>query len=49
MDINSKMIKFEAVWETNLPLPLVNRGKVRDIYSVGSDKLVMPLLKQSSF
>lgn len=31
----------ETVWETKLPLPLVNRGKVRDIYAVGSDKLLI--------
>ena len=30
-----------TVWETNLPLPLVARGKVRDIYVVGDDKLLM--------
>ena len=30
-----------TVWETNLPLPLVNRGKVRDIYAVGKDKLLI--------
>lgn len=30
-----------TVWETSLPLPLVNRGKVRDIYGVGSDKLLI--------
>ena len=41
MDINAKTIKCETVWETNLSLPLVNRGKVRDIYSVGSDKLLI--------
>lgn len=33
--------KNEAVWETGLPLPLVNRGKVRDIYAVGKDKLLI--------
>ncbi|MBI4313517.1 MAG: phosphoribosylaminoimidazolesuccinocarboxamide synthase, partial [Candidatus Omnitrophica bacterium] len=30
-----------TVWETALPLPLVNRGKVRDIYSVDADKLLI--------
>ncbi|OGW81915.1 MAG: phosphoribosylaminoimidazolesuccinocarboxamide synthase, partial [Omnitrophica bacterium RIFCSPHIGHO2_02_FULL_51_18] len=30
-----------TVWETSLPLPLVNRGKVRDIYAVGADKLLI--------
>ena len=29
------------VWETSLPLPLLNRGKVRDIYEVGKDKLLI--------
>ena len=36
---NSK--KTEAVFETNLSLPLVARGKVRDIYAVGEDKLLI--------
>lgn len=31
----------ETVWETKLPLPLVNRGKVRDIYAVDEDKLLI--------
>lgn len=31
----------ETVWETQLPLPLVGRGKVRDIYKVGEDKLLI--------
>ncbi len=30
-----------TVWETNLPLPLVGRGKVRDIYAVGEDRLLI--------
>jgi len=30
-----------TVKETNLPLPLLNRGKVRDIYAVGEDKLLI--------
>lgn len=30
-----------SVWETNLPLTLLNRGKVRDIYAVGKDKLLI--------
>ncbi len=29
------------VTETNLPLPLMGRGKVRDIYAVGDDKLLI--------
>ena len=32
---------IEAVWETKLPLPLVGRGKVRDIYAVGRDRLLI--------
>jgi phosphoribosylaminoimidazole-succinocarboxamide synthase len=31
----------ETVWETKLPLTLVGRGKVRDIYAVGEDKLLI--------
>lgn len=31
----------KTVWETNLPLPLFNRGKVRDIYEVSTDKLLI--------
>ncbi len=31
----------KTVWETNLPLKLVGRGKVRDIYAVGEDKLLI--------
>lgn len=33
-----------TVWETSLPLPLLNRGKVRDMYTggaVGDDKLLI--------
>ena len=30
-----------TVWETSLPLPLLNRGKVRDIYEAGKDKLLI--------
>ncbi len=30
-----------TVWETALPLPLVTRGKVRDIYAVGDDRLLI--------
>jgi len=29
------------VWETQLPLPLAGRGKVRDIYKVDEDKLLI--------
>lgn len=34
-------MNIETVWETKLPLPLVNRGKVRDIYAAGEDKLLI--------
>lgn len=30
-----------TVWETKLPLPPVNRGKVRDIYAIGADRLLI--------
>ncbi len=30
-----------TVWETSLPLPLLNRGKVRDIYEVDADRLLI--------
>lgn len=30
-----------TVWETQLPLPLLNRGKVRDIYAVGDNRLLI--------
>src|SRR3990167_6522042 len=30
-----------TLWESKLPLPLLNRGKVRDIYAVGEDKLLI--------
>jgi len=33
--------KTETVWETKLPLPFVGRGKVRDIYAVGDDRLLI--------
>ncbi|OGX06449.1 MAG: phosphoribosylaminoimidazolesuccinocarboxamide synthase [Omnitrophica bacterium RIFCSPLOWO2_12_FULL_50_11] len=32
---------MKTVWESNLPLPLVRRGKVRDIYAVEQDKLLI--------
>lgn len=32
---------IKTVTQTNLPLPLVGRGKVRDIYAVGDDKLLI--------
>ena len=33
--------KEGVVWETKLPLPLAARGKVRDIYAVGDDRLLI--------
>ncbi|MGH7501225.1 MAG: phosphoribosylaminoimidazolesuccinocarboxamide synthase [Longimicrobiales bacterium] len=35
------MIRAPAVERTALPLPLVRRGKVRDVYAVGNDRLLM--------
>ena len=35
------MIAGPAVMETELPLELFNRGKVRDTYALGSDRLLM--------
>jgi len=31
----------KTVWETNLPLPKIARGKVRDVYAVDEDKLLI--------
>lgn len=31
----------DALLETRLPLPLLHRGKVRDVYAVGDDRLLM--------
>ena len=39
--MKAKGIDYKPVRETKLPLPLVNRGKVRDIYAVGEDKLLI--------
>ncbi len=39
--MTTKTSKVDSVWETKLPLPLVGRGKVRDIYAVGEDKLLI--------
>lgn len=33
--------KNKTVWETALPLPLLSRGKVRDIYDAGKDRLLI--------
>lgn len=39
--MTTKTSKTETVWETKLPLPFVGRGKVRDIYAIGNDKLLI--------
>ncbi len=39
--MSPKFSEIETVWETKLPLPLLNRGKVRDIYAVGEGKLLI--------
>ena len=39
--LKNSMISSSTVWETSLPLPLLNRGKVRDIYEAGADKLLI--------
>ena len=39
--IMKKVNEIETVYGTNLPLPLVGRGKVRDIYAVGGDQLLI--------
>ncbi len=39
--MTTPMTQPETVWETKLPLPLLSRGKVRDIYAVGQDKLLI--------
>jgi phosphoribosylaminoimidazole-succinocarboxamide synthase len=39
MEINTE--KHEVILETDLPLPLIARGKVRDIYAIGEDKLLL--------
>lgn len=36
-----KLNEVETVYETRLPLPLVGRGKVRDIYAIGEDRLLI--------
>ncbi len=38
-----------AVWQTALPLPLVRRGKVRDLYDVGDHLLVVATDRISAF
>ena len=32
---------MSTLWESHLPLPLIGRGKVRDIYQIGDDKLLI--------
>jgi phosphoribosylaminoimidazole-succinocarboxamide synthase len=39
--MNKSLTEGQVILETKLPLPLVSRGKVRDIYAVGDDKLLM--------
>src|SRR3990167_7084254 len=39
--MSTNTMNSSTVWETSLPLPLVNRGKVRDIYAAGEDKLLI--------
>ncbi len=41
MPASAKSQSPKTVWETKLPLPLVGRGKVRDIYAVGEDRLLI--------
>jgi phosphoribosylaminoimidazole-succinocarboxamide synthase len=41
MTTETKSSRKETVWETNLPLPYVGRGKVRDIYAAGEDALLI--------
>ncbi len=39
--MTTKTSKIDSIWETKLPLPLAGRGKVRDIYSVSEDRLLI--------
>ena len=41
MPVEAPIQKPRTVWETKLSLPLVGRGKVRDIYAVGEDRLLI--------
>ena len=34
-------MKTKTLWETHLPLPLIGRGKVRDIYEAGKGQLLI--------
>lgn len=40
-DMISAIREEKTVWETDLPLPRVARGKVRDVYAVGDDRLLI--------
>lgn len=37
----TRSVESVAISETALPLPLVRRGKVRDVYAVGDDRLLL--------
>lgn len=39
--MTANLLSKSTVWETNLPLKLLSRGKVRDIYEVDADKLLI--------
>ena len=41
LEERTKMSKNDTVWETKLPLRLLSRGKVRDIYEAGPDRLLI--------
>ena len=34
-------MKTQTLWKSHLPLPLIGRGKVRDIYAIGENKLLI--------
>ncbi|MBE9506386.1 MAG: hypothetical protein IMY84_06160, partial [Chloroflexi bacterium] len=40
---------MDAVIETSLPLPLYQRGKVRDVYDVGKELLIVSTDRISAF
>jgi|SRR3989338_156200 len=35
------MQMMNTLWESKLPLPLMSRGKVRDVYAIGDDRLLI--------
>lgn len=39
--MSPKLSEVETVWESKLSLPLLTRGKVRDIYAVGKNQLLI--------